>query len=45
MQSMLDMKEESDSDSEKEDEVETLKAKLEKAGLQTAMERRPDAAK
>jgi|APCry1669190731_1035312.scaffolds.fasta_scaffold298354_1 hypothetical protein len=33
----------SDSDSEKEDEVENLKAKLEKAGLTNALEKRPGA--
>lgn len=39
---MLDTKDDaSDSDSEKEDEVENLKAKLEKAGLATAFEKRP----
>jgi hypothetical protein len=37
---MLDMKDESDSDSEKEDEIETLKARLEKAGLDKAIEKR-----
>ena len=42
---MLDMKDESDSDSEKDDEIETLKSKLEKAGLEKAIERRPEGVK
>jgi hypothetical protein len=42
---MLDVKEESDSDSDKEDEIDTLKAKLEKAGLEKAIEKRSDAPK
>jgi len=37
---MLDIKEESDSESDKEDEVEYLKGKLEKAGFEKAMEKR-----
>jgi len=37
---MLDIKDESDSDSEKEDEIATLKARLEKAGLDKAIEKR-----
>jgi hypothetical protein len=37
---MLDMKDESDSNSEKEDEIENLKAKLEKVGLEKAIEKR-----
>jgi len=40
VQSMLDMKDESDSGSEKEDEIETLKARLEKIGLDKAIEKR-----
>jgi hypothetical protein len=40
VQSMLDMKDESDSGSEKEDEIETLKVRLEKAGLEKAIEKR-----
>jgi len=42
---MLDIKDESDSDSDKEDEIETLKSKLEKAGLEKAIEKRPEGAK
>ena len=37
---MLDMKDESDSGSEKEDEIDTLTARLEKAGLEKAIEKR-----
>jgi len=37
---MLDIKNESDSDSEKEDEIDTLKARLEKAGLEKAIQKR-----
>ena len=40
VQSMLDMKDDSDSGSEKEDEIDTLKARLEKAGLEKAIEKR-----
>ena len=40
VQSMLDIKNESDSDSEKEDEIDTLKARLEKAGLEKAIQKR-----
>ena len=45
VQSMLDIKDESDSDSEKEDEIDTLKAKLEKAGLEKAIEKRAEGSK
>lgn len=45
VQSMLDIKDEIDSDSDKEDEIETLKSKLEKAGLEKAIEKRPEGAK
>ena len=37
---MLDMKDDSESGSEKEDEIETLKARLEKIGLDKAIEKR-----
>ena len=40
VQSMLDMKDDSESGSEKEDEIETLKARLEKIGLDKAIEKR-----
>jgi len=45
VQGLLDIKEESDTDSEKEDEIDNLRSKLEKAGLDKAIEKRSETAK